>query len=476
MGLRVFDIMASKPDKTKKKRTGSEWSKTGSFMNKPDRGWIHPDVQLHVDSGICYGVRYIGCLEVKESMRSLDFDTRTSLAREAISRVCESAGMKPLSKKKKDKKLSKMLGERPEMQYAGSNVNLTITTEALTLMIMESGEMIANHQMPGISFASGGDSETLDFVAYVAKDAVNGRACHVLECGGGLAEDVITTIGQAFELRFKEYLKNQPKPVTAPDRMENPISEGDAWGEDHEGDYYNDRPGARPPLTQASEYAVPTSNLPVSDGMYSSVKDPPLYDEAKEHSLIDFSDAEVAEIYDNKGNVNGAYKFDTDNVYDNKENVISSPEKNGAADPFDMEPFNAGLPSDQETFRRHPDVPLSPPDVPPQSTSNIAPVFEDWYHGALPRKQAEKLLQKDGDFLVRQSSSDPGQFVLCGKQDGSIKHLLLVDPDGVVRTKDRAFDSVPHLIQHHRTHSLPIISQESELHLLRPISNAYTNC
>lgn len=60
--------------------------------------------------------------------------------------------------------------------------------------------------------------DTLDFVAYVAKDTVHGRACQVLECGGGLAEDVITTVGQAFELRFKEYLKNQPKPVTAPDR------------------------------------------------------------------------------------------------------------------------------------------------------------------------------------------------------------------------------------------------------------------
>ena len=46
--------------------------------------------------------------------------------------------------------------------------------------------------------------------------------------------------------------------------------------------------------------------------------------------------------------------------------------------------------------------------------------------------QAEKLLQKDGDFLVRQSSIDPNQYVLSGKQNGMIKHLLLVDPDGVV--------------------------------------------
>ena len=50
----------------------------------------------------------------------------------------------------------------------------------------------------------------MDFVAYVAKDEVNGRACFVLECGGGLAQDVITTIGQAFELRFKQYMNSRP--------------------------------------------------------------------------------------------------------------------------------------------------------------------------------------------------------------------------------------------------------------------------
>ena len=42
---------------------------------------------------------------------------------------------------KQDKKLSKMLGEKPCLQFAGSNVNLTITVDALTLMVMESGEV-----------------------------------------------------------------------------------------------------------------------------------------------------------------------------------------------------------------------------------------------------------------------------------------------------------------------------------------------
>ena len=56
--------------------------------------------------------------------------------------------------------------------------------------------------MPNISFASGGDSDKLDFVAYVAKNRQNVRSCYVLECSGGLSQDVITTIGQAFELRL----------------------------------------------------------------------------------------------------------------------------------------------------------------------------------------------------------------------------------------------------------------------------------
>ena len=34
-----------------------------------------------------------------------------------------------------------MLGDTPCMQYAGSNVNLTITVDSIDLMIMESGEV-----------------------------------------------------------------------------------------------------------------------------------------------------------------------------------------------------------------------------------------------------------------------------------------------------------------------------------------------
>lgn len=57
---------------------------------------------------------------------------------------------------------------------------------------------------------------------------------------------------------------------------------------------------------------------------------------------------------------------------------------------------------------------------------------EPWFHGPLSRRQAERLLTKDGDFLVRESGTTPGQYVLTGQQGGQPKHLLLVDPEGVV--------------------------------------------
>jgi len=49
--------------------------------------------------------------------------------------------------------------------------------------------------------------ETKDYVAYVAKDNSNRRSCHVLSCRENESLDVITTIGQAFELRYNEYMQ-----------------------------------------------------------------------------------------------------------------------------------------------------------------------------------------------------------------------------------------------------------------------------
>ena len=45
---------------------------------------------------------------------------------------------------------------------------------------LDSGTTILQHEMPMISFASGGDSDTINFIAYVAKDQLGGRLVHIL--------------------------------------------------------------------------------------------------------------------------------------------------------------------------------------------------------------------------------------------------------------------------------------------------------
>ncbi|KAG8147289.1 hypothetical protein E2320_022779 [Naja naja] len=125
--------------------------------------------------------------------------------------------------------------------------------------------------------------DTTDYVAYVAKDPINQRdlqrtapfemskpvlqqqyislqrqltfglplslqACHILECCDGLAQSIINTVGQAFELRFKQYLHSPPQTVAPQERT---TGVDDSWGEEEDSsghNYYNSIPGKQPPL------------------------------------------------------------------------------------------------------------------------------------------------------------------------------------------------------------------------------------
>ncbi|MGH0181277.1 UNVERIFIED_CONTAM: hypothetical protein FKN15_006489 [Acipenser sinensis] len=184
---------------------GDEWTRHGSFVNKPTRGWLHSDTTV-MGPGVSYQVRYMGCVEVLQSMRALDFNTRTQVTREAISVVCEAVpGAKGALRRRKPstRSLSSILG-KSNLQFAGMSINLSVSTSSLNLM--------------------------------------------ATDC----KQEVISTIGQAFELRFKQYLKNPPKLVTPHDRMA-PF-DGSAWDEEEEEQpppdiqYYNDFPGKDPPL------------------------------------------------------------------------------------------------------------------------------------------------------------------------------------------------------------------------------------
>ncbi|XP_022249613.1 SHC-transforming protein 1-like isoform X3 [Limulus polyphemus] len=439
-----------------------------SFINKPPSGWLHSEQEVR-KSGVCYELRYVGCLEVNTSMKSLDFDTRSQIAKECINRVCEAAGLKTSDKKRKvDKRISRMLSQRPNLDYAGSNVNLIITSSCLSLIVIESGEVVVNHEMPNISFASGGDGDTLDSIAYVAKDQQYGRACFVLECGGSLSQEVITTIGQAFEMRLKEFLQKTTYATNSSEshKMENPaFSRSQSFRAD-DPEYYNDIPGKIPPEEPPLVPPLPDYHAAAHNGGETEI-----HCTTVKQSLSSFaskssaSNSTQAMVLKQKGStlLDKVIDLDHEGV---PTNHLKQPEPGS---------FEHNLSSNQHPFP--PSTSCHGPLVSNKTTvhsplksvspSNLKTVLqqEEWFHGPVSRKDSEALVVHDGDFLVRESQGSPDQYVLTGMKSGQRKQLLLVDPEGVVRTKDRTFESVSHLIHYHHNNSLPIISAESALFL-----------
>ncbi|KAM6180800.1 SHC-transforming protein 4 [Erethizon dorsatum] len=439
-----------------------------------------PCPQQHLlGTGLSYRARYMGCIEVLQSMRSLDFGMRTQVTREAISRLCEAVpGASGAIKKRKApvKFLSAVLG-KSNLQFSGMNIKLTISTCSLTLMNLDNQQIIANHHMQSISFASGGDPDTTNYVAYVAKDPVNQRACHILECRNGTAQDVISTIGQAFELRFKQYLKNPSLNISC-ESEEVQIDGHTQEGEDHE--YYNEIPGKQPPAGGVSDVRIRVQTpeqmayCPIRCEklcyLPGSSKCSSVYENCLEQSrTAGDANEHGAQAQRDAALMKHSCRVDLfdDPCYINTQalqSALGSTGNQGSAQPLES-PWHRGKAPEtvQPGATAQPARSLSLPHIKQQLWS------EDCYHGKLSRKAAENLLVNDGDFLVRESATSPGQYVLSGLQGGQAKHLLLVDPEGKVRTKDHVFDSVGHLIRYHMDNSLPIISSGSEVTLKQPV-------
>ncbi|XP_066195841.1 SHC-transforming protein 3 [Sylvia atricapilla] len=505
----VSKMSTGKKAQPEEMHLGSEdWDQTSSFLNKSSRGWLHSSEKI-LGPGVTYIVKYLGCIEVLRSMRSLDFSTRMQVAREAISRVCEAMpGAKRAFKKRKppSKVLSSILG-KSNLQFAGMSIMLNISTSSLNLMNPDTKQIIANHHMQSISFASGGDPDTSDYVAYVAKDPVNRRACHILECCDGLAQDVISTIGQAFELRFKQYLQCPSKTPTFPDRMqsfEDPWMEED--NEETEHHYYNNIPNKIPPpggfldarlktrLPTAADTAESASGVGGEQIYYQSHHLGENFSEDWHHGPIKQGSLDICYMSEEKSEVAPTAELPiyVNTQHINREDLLALPADaestiSGTAegaeatspgkDLFDMKPFEDALKNQisEAMLKKSTSMGCTSPPLSRVAVQTEAEELstEPWYQGEMSRKEAEQLLKKCGDFLVRKSTTNPGSYVLTGMHKGQAKHLLLVDPEGTVRTKDRVFDSISHLINYHLENNLPIVSSVSELCLQQPAERKY---
>ncbi|XP_052856256.1 tyrosine-protein phosphatase corkscrew isoform X5 [Drosophila gunungcola] len=101
------------------------------------------------------------------------------------------------------------------------------------------------------------------------------------------------------------------------------------------------------------------------------------------------------------------------------------------------------------------------------------PTTERWFHGNLSGKEAEKLILdrgKNGSFLVRESQSKPGDFVLSVRTDDKVTHVM-------IRWQDKKYDvgggesfaTLSELIEHYKRNPM-VETCGTVVHLRQPFN------
>ncbi|CAH2006302.1 unnamed protein product, partial [Acanthoscelides obtectus] len=139
----------------------------------------------------------------------------------------------------------------------------------------------------------------------------------------------------------------------------------------------------------------------------------------------------------------------------------------------------------RKPFRRKsaPSSPVAPPRTrlrkdsgarsegadPVSLTTNKSLVDEEWFHGVLPREEVVRLLSKDGDFLVRETTrNDECQTVLSVCWGGHKHFIVQTTAEGHYRFEGPAFPSIRELILYQYTSGLPVTSRSGAI-LYKPI-------
>ncbi|XP_054726150.1 tyrosine-protein kinase Fer isoform X6 [Anastrepha obliqua] len=92
------------------------------------------------------------------------------------------------------------------------------------------------------------------------------------------------------------------------------------------------------------------------------------------------------------------------------------------------------------------------------SLSTNRPLYEEeWFHGVLPREEVVRLLNNDGDFLVRETiRNEESQIVLSVCWNGHKHFIVQTTADGHFRFEGPPFPSIQELIMHQYQSELPV--------------------
>lgn len=221
--------------------SGKSWARSGSFTEKPATGWLHRDEELTNGDGFAYPVKYVGHVAMVKSMSGLTFEERTTVTREAITLCCEAAGIREPVRRNVAPIVRQCIQSDPVP--VKTPCKLWISMQGLAIKTLQ-GRVLATHIMPSISFATGGEDSTYDVIAYVAKDDMNVRGCHVLDAGPD-AKNIIASMGQAFEIRYKRFLAKEGNPSFPQQQQQDNYGDpsGDAYGDPSADTNYGDPSG-----------------------------------------------------------------------------------------------------------------------------------------------------------------------------------------------------------------------------------------
>uniref|UniRef100_A0A4W4HFP6 SH2 domain containing 3Cb n=1 Tax=Electrophorus electricus TaxID=8005 RepID=A0A4W4HFP6_ELEEL len=110
------------------------------------------------------------------------------------------------------------------------------------------------------------------------------------------------------------------------------------------------------------------------------------------------------------------------------------------------------------------------------SNSNLQ--SHGWYHGRIPWEVSDSLVLQDGDFLIRDSLTSLGDYVLTCRWNQQVLHfliskVLLRSSDTYVRAQyileGEAFDSIPTLVHFYVGNPTPLTKQ-SGAHIYTPVN------
>ncbi|XP_014483754.1 PREDICTED: tyrosine-protein phosphatase corkscrew-like isoform X2 [Dinoponera quadriceps] len=106
------------------------------------------------------------------------------------------------------------------------------------------------------------------------------------------------------------------------------------------------------------------------------------------------------------------------------------------------------------------------------------PTTERWFHGHLSAKEAERLMLergKNGSFLVRESQSKPGDFVLSVRTDDRVTHVMIRFQDNKYDVGGgHKFDSLSELIEYYKRNPM-VETSGSVVHLRQPFNATRIN-